>query len=51
MGQKGKQIVEFDVNEMLKDLNSAYADKLLAHYQYFLYAQVYRALMQNNLKT
>ena len=40
MGQKGKQIVEIDVNEVIKDLNSAYADEWLAHYQYFLYAQL-----------
>ena len=40
MGQKGKEILEIDVNEVIKDLNSAYADEWLSHYQYFLYAQV-----------
>ena len=33
MGQKGKEIIEISVNEVIKDLNSAYADEWLAHYQ------------------
>jgi len=27
MGQKGKEIVEIDVKEVISDLNSAYADE------------------------
>jgi bacterioferritin len=50
MGQKGKQIVEIDVNEVIKDLNSAYADEWLAHYQYFLYAQVMQGMDAEQLK-
>jgi bacterioferritin len=50
MGQKGRQIVEIDVNEVIKDLNSAYADEWLAHYQYFLYAQVMQGIDAEQLK-
>jgi bacterioferritin len=51
MGQKGREIVEIDVNEVIKDLNSAYADEWLAHYQYFLYAQVIEGIDAETLKT
>jgi bacterioferritin len=50
MGQKGKEILEIDVNEVIKDLNSAYADEWLAHYQYFLYAQVIEGINAKILK-
>lgn len=50
MGQKGKEILEIDVNEVIKDLNSAYADEWLAHYQYFLYAQVIEGINAEILK-
>jgi bacterioferritin len=50
MGQKGKEILEIDANEVLKDLNSAYADEWLAHYQYFLYAQVIEGINAEILK-
>lgn len=50
MGQKGKEIIEIDVNEVLKDLNSAFADEWLAHYQYFLYAQVIQGIEAETLK-
>jgi ferritin-like protein len=36
MGQKGKEIVEISVQELIDDLNSAYADEWLSHFQYFL---------------
>ena len=36
MRQKGREILEIDVNEVINDLNSAYADEWLAHYQYFM---------------
>lgn len=32
MRQKGKEILEIDVNEVKKDFNSAYEDKWLSHY-------------------
>ena len=50
MGQKGKEILEIDVNEVIKDLNSAYADEWLSHYQYFLYAQVIEGINAKILK-
>lgn len=51
MGQKGQEIVEIDLNEVLTDLNSAYADEWLAHYQYFLYAQVIEGINAEILKS
>jgi bacterioferritin len=50
MGQKGKGILEIDVSEVIKDLNSAYADEWLSHYQYFLYAQVIEGIDAETLK-
>lgn len=40
MGQKGKEVLVIDANDVIKDLDSAYADEWLSHYKYFLYAQV-----------
>jgi bacterioferritin len=39
MGKKGREIVEIDLKEVIDDLNSAFADEWLSHFQYFLYAQ------------
>jgi bacterioferritin len=50
MGQKGKEILEIDVKEVIQDLNSAYADEWLSHYQYFLYAQVIEGIDAEILK-
>jgi bacterioferritin len=50
MGQKGKEILEIDVNEVIQDLNSAYADEWLSHYQYLLYAQVIEGIDAETLK-
>ena len=40
MGKKGIEIVaaKIDVNEVIADLNKAYADEWCAHYQYWLAA-------------
>src|ERR671925_391947 len=51
MGQKGKEILEIGTDEVIKDLNSAYADEWLAHYQYFLYAQVIDGIDAETLKS
>lgn len=40
MGTKAREIVELDVNELISELNRAYADEWLAFYQYWLTAQV-----------
>jgi bacterioferritin len=50
MGQKGKEIVEIDIQELIDDLNSAYADEWLSHFQYFLYAQTIEGIDANTLK-
>ena len=50
MGQKGKEILEIDVKEVIDDLNSAYADEWLAHFQYFLFAQVIEGIDAETLK-
>ncbi len=34
MGKKGREIVRVDVNQLLKDLNSAYADEWIAFFYY-----------------
>jgi bacterioferritin len=50
MGQKGREILEIDVNEVIDDLNSAYADEWLAHFQYFLFSQVIEGINAETLK-
>ena len=40
MGEKGKQIVDLDVTELIADLKKAYLDELLAFYSYWVTAQV-----------
>ena len=40
MGTKGKQIVEMDVEQLIADLNRAYADEWLAAYAYNYMGQV-----------
>ena len=34
MGKKGREIVEVNIKELLKDLNSAYADEWIAFFFY-----------------
>ena len=50
MGQKGREIVDIDVKEVINDLNSAFADEWLSHFQYFLYAQVIEGINADILK-
>lgn len=40
MGEKGKQIVDLNVSELIAELKKAYLDELLAFYSYWLTAQV-----------
>ncbi|MDR7415966.1 MAG: ferritin-like domain-containing protein [Armatimonadota bacterium] len=40
MGQKGRAIVELDVEQLVQELKRAYLDELLAFYSYWLTAQV-----------
>jgi bacterioferritin len=50
MGQKGREIVDTDIKEVLDDLNSAFADEWLSHFQYFLYAQTIEGIDAATLK-
>src|SRR6476469_2616615 len=50
MGEKGKEIIEIDLKEVINDLNSAFADEWLSHFQYFLYAQVIKGIDADALK-
>ncbi len=49
MGEKAKEIVEINV-EVINDLNSAFVDEWLSHFQYFLYAQIAKGIMLILLK-
>jgi len=40
MGTKGREIVGVDVDELIKRLNTAFADEWLAYYQYWIGAKV-----------
>lgn len=46
MGTRGRQIVDLDLDELLKLLNSAYADEWLAYYQYWIGAQLVKGPMR-----
>ncbi len=50
MGEKGKEIVEINVEEVINDLNAAFADEWLSHFQYFLYAQIAKGIDADTLK-
>jgi bacterioferritin len=39
LGRKSKEIVKAKLEDVITDLNKAYADEWLAHYQYWLTAQ------------
>jgi bacterioferritin len=45
MGTKGREIVELDVEELIKRLNSALADEWLAVYQYWAGAKIIKGPM------
>jgi bacterioferritin len=40
MGEKGRAIVEVNVDELIRELRKAYLDELLAFYSYWITAQV-----------
>lgn len=40
MGKKGREIVELDVEKLVDELNTAYADEWLAYYQYWVTAKL-----------
>ncbi len=47
MGTRGREIVDMDVNELLRILNQAYASEWLAYYQYWLGAKVIKGPMKD----
>ena len=50
MGKKGKEIVRANIPEVLKDLNTAYSDEWLAHFQYWYTAKWIKGLDADTLK-
>lgn len=51
MGKKGRAIVKAKIEDVLKDLNAAYSDEWLAHYQYWLTSRWIRGLDADTLST
>lgn len=50
MGKKGREIVKAKLEEVIADLNKAYADEWLTHYQYWLAAQWIKGIDADTLK-
>ena len=50
LGKKGKEIVKAKLEEVIADLNKAYADEWLAHYQYWQTAQWIEGIDADTLK-
>jgi len=46
MGTKGREIVDMDVNQLVKTLNKAFCDEWLAYYQYWIGAKVVKGPMK-----
>jgi bacterioferritin len=51
MGKKGKAIVKANIKDVLKDLNSAYCDEWLAHFQYWYLARWMKGVDADTLKS
>ena len=51
MGKKGREIVKANIKDVLKDLNAAYSDEWLAHYQYWLTARWIRGIDADTLSS
>ena len=50
MGRKTREIVKANITDVIQDLNKAYADEWLAHYQYWLTARWIRGLDGDTLR-
>ena len=50
MGKKARETVKADMTEVLRDLNTAYSDEWLAHYQYWLTAKWIKGLDADTLR-
>ncbi|MBD3330971.1 ferritin [Candidatus Peregrinibacteria bacterium] len=51
MGTKGNEIIDLDIDELIKKLNSALADEWLAYYQYWVGAKVVEGAMSGEAIT
>lgn len=49
MGTKGREIIGLDVDQLVSELNKAFADEWLAYYQYWIGAKVVKGPMKDNL--
>lgn len=49
MGKKAREIVRTNLEDIIKDLNTAYSDEWLAHYQYWLTAKWIRGIDADTL--
>jgi bacterioferritin len=47
MGTRGREIVGIDVNQLIQQLNAAYASEWLAYYQYWLGAKIIKGPMKD----
>jgi len=50
MGKKGKEIVKADLKGVIKDLNTAYCDEWLAHFQYWYMAKWIKGMDADTLR-
>lgn len=50
MGEKGKEIIRVDVDELLELLNAALAEEWLAYYQYWVGARVMEGPMRSEVE-
>jgi bacterioferritin len=51
MGQKGREIVKMDVDELIRLLNKALSDEWLAYYQYWIGSKVVKGPMKDAVIT
>lgn len=47
MGQKGREIVKMDVDELINLLNKALSDEWIAYYQYWIGSKVVKGPMKD----
>ena len=50
MGKKGREIVKANLREVIRDLNAAYSDEWLAHFQYWYMAKWIRGMDADTLR-
>jgi len=50
MGKKGKEIVKANPQEVIRDLNTAYSDEWLAHFQYWYMAKWIKGMDADTLR-